>query len=249
MGDWAPQTLVLIGFTFLLAGTVKGVVGMGLPTVSLALLTAVIGLRDAMALMIVPAVATNIWQAVAGPYLREVLLRLWPMAVATIIGTFIGLSIGVGVATSLLAGVLGCVLVVYAITGLGGLTIDVAKNHEWFLTPTMGLLGGIMSGLAGVFIVPGILYLQVLRMPKDVLIQAMGVALTVATVTLGIALSRFQLYSSSHGVVSAIGLVPAFAGMYLGQRIRAELSEALFRKVVFCALAVFGVYLIGGAVL
>ena len=73
--------------------------------------------------------------------------------------------------------------------------------------------------------------------------------LTVATVTLGIALSGFDLYESEHGLISAAGLVPAFAGMYLGQKVRARLSEQVFRKVVFYALAIFGFYLIAGAVL
>ena len=86
-------------------------------------------------------------------------------------------------------------------------------------------------------------------MPKDLFVQTAGVMLTVATVTLGVALSGFELYSRDHGLISAAGLVPAFAGMFLGQKIRARLSEDLFRVMVFYALAVFAVYLIAGAVL
>ena len=164
---WATETLFLIGFTFLLAGTVKGVVGMGLPTVSLSILTVALGLRDAMALMVLPAVLTNIWQAFSGPALGEIFRRFWPMAVATIIGTFIGLKIGVGVSTKLLVALLGAILLVYAFTGLRGITITVDRTREWIATPSTGLAGGIMSGLVGVFIVPGIMYLQILRMPKE----------------------------------------------------------------------------------
>ena len=101
---WSPDTLVLIGITFVIAGLVKGVVGIGLPTVSLALLTAILGLRDAMALMILPSIATNIWQALAGPALGETIRRFWPMAVASIGGIFAGVNIGLGVPTAFLAG-------------------------------------------------------------------------------------------------------------------------------------------------
>ena len=246
---WAPETLILIGATFLLAGTVKGVVGMGLPTVSLAILTVTLGLRDAMALMILPAVTTNVWQGLAGPALGEIAKRFWPMAVATVVGTFIGLKIGVGVSTQSLAGVLGGILLIYSITGLRGLSIVVASAREWLFTPAMGLAGGIMSGLVGVFIIPGIMYLQVLKMPKDLFVQTAGVMLSVATISLGIALSGFQLYQGDHGLISAAGLVPAFAGMFLGQKIRARLSEDVFRKLVFYALVIFGIYLIAGTVL
>lgn len=246
---WAVETLILIAAAFLIAGTVKGVVGMGLPTVSLAILTATIGLRDAMALMILPAVTTNIWQGLAGPAFGDILKRFWPMAAATVIGTFVGLKIGIGLPTELLAAVLGGILLVYAVTGLRGFTLTIQRSKEWFFTPAMGLAGGTMSGLVGVFIVPGIIYLQVLRMPKDLFVQTAGVMLTVATLTLGVALSGFELYSSEHGMISAAALVPAFAGMYLGQKVRARLSEDLFRVLVFYALAIFGIYLILGAVL
>lgn len=222
---------------------------MGLPTVSLAILTVALGLRDAMALMILPAVTTNVWQGLAGPALGEIARRFWPMAVATVIGTFIGLKIGVGVPTQFLSAVLGAILLIYAITGLRGVSIIVQRAKEWFLTPSMGLAGGIMSGLVGVFIIPGIMYLQVLKMPKDLFVQTAGVMLTVATITLGIALSGFELYQGDHGIISAAGLAPAFAGMYLGQKVRARLSEDVFRVVVFYALAIFGIYLIAGTVL
>ena len=52
---WQPGALMVIALIFLLAGAVKGVVGLGLPTVSLGLLTVVFGLKGAMVLMIVPS--------------------------------------------------------------------------------------------------------------------------------------------------------------------------------------------------
>ena len=66
MGMQDPVTLTVVALTFLLAGLVKGVIGLGLPTISLALLTAALGLPQAMALLLVPSFVTNLWQAVAG---------------------------------------------------------------------------------------------------------------------------------------------------------------------------------------
>ena len=61
-----PATLALVAGVLLLAGTVKGVVGLGLPTVTLALLTATTGLEAAVAVMLLPSLVTNLWQALAG---------------------------------------------------------------------------------------------------------------------------------------------------------------------------------------
>ena len=71
-----PLLLALVAATFLLAGAVKGVIGMGLPTVSLAILTATVGLHAAMALMVVPSFVTNLWQAMVGGHGRAILARL-----------------------------------------------------------------------------------------------------------------------------------------------------------------------------
>ena len=49
------STLSIIIFVFLLAGTVKGVIGLGLPTVSLAILTIAMDLTSAMALLLIPS--------------------------------------------------------------------------------------------------------------------------------------------------------------------------------------------------
>ena len=65
-----PLIYLLIAVTFLLAGGVKGVIGLGLPTISLGLLAATLDLPSAMALVIIPAFVTNIWQGTSGGHGR-----------------------------------------------------------------------------------------------------------------------------------------------------------------------------------
>ena len=59
--------LIFIAAVFLLAGFVKGVIGLGLPTVSMGLLAAAMPPAHALAIVIVPGILTNIWQTFAGP--------------------------------------------------------------------------------------------------------------------------------------------------------------------------------------
>ena len=64
--------LVLIAATFLLAGAVKGVVGLGLPATTVSILTATLGLTNGLALIVVPTCVTNAWQAAYSPNLRAI---------------------------------------------------------------------------------------------------------------------------------------------------------------------------------
>ena len=57
--EFGLVTYAVIVGSFLLAGFVKGIVGLGLPTISLALLTVLLDLPTAMALLVVPAFCTK----------------------------------------------------------------------------------------------------------------------------------------------------------------------------------------------
>ena len=81
--------LILIAAAFLLAGFVKGVIGLGLPTVSMGLLAVTMPPAQALAIVIVPAIVTNIWQTFVGPYLRDIIRRLWPLMVGTVVGIWL----------------------------------------------------------------------------------------------------------------------------------------------------------------
>ena len=244
---WSPESLAIIAATFLLAGGVKGVVGLGLPTISLALLTAAFGLTEGMALMLIPSLVTNAWQGLVGGAFLVILRRLWLMLLIVCIGVWIGAGILAKSDAHLLSGLLGAVLCVYSLVSLAALQIPSPGTHERWLSPVIGLINGFLTGLTGSFVVPGTLYLQALGLSRDTLIQAMGVLYTVSTLALGVALAENRLLPPALGAVSAVAVLPALIGMVVGQRIRRSLSEALFRKVFFGALLALGLYIVGRA--
>jgi len=70
---------------------------------------------------------------------------------------------------------------------------------------------------------------------------------TASTLALAVALQQANFLTVEHGVLSFAAVLPAIIGMVLGQRIRKNLSEQLFRKVFFIALLMLGVYIIASA--
>lgn len=240
-----PENLAIIGLTFLLAGFVKGVIGLGLPTVSLGLLTAGFGLIPAMGLMIIPSFITNIWQALQGGAFRELIQRLWLMMVAVVAGVWVGGNILVTGDTTLLTGLLGVLLCLYSVIGLTRFRIPTSGRAESWLSPVMGMVTGILTGLTGSFVIPGVLYLQSIGLNRNALIQAMGILFSVSTVALAVALGHHQLFSMELGGFSLGGVVPALAGMVIGQKVRKRLSEVAFTRVFFSSLLILGAYLTG----
>ncbi|WP_420403459.1 sulfite exporter TauE/SafE family protein [Nisaea sp.] len=247
--DYDPALLAAITGTFLLAGSVKGVIGLGLPTVTLGLMTLLLDLPSAMALLVVPSLATNIWQASVGGNARAIFSRIWPFLVAATVTVWIGALALSRVDLSYLSGLLGLLLVAYAASGLAGFRLTLSPESARRSGPLFGAVNGVLTGMTGSFMVPGVLYLQALGLSRDMLVQAMGMLFTLSTAALALALGQSNLVSAELGMVSALGLLPAILGMVLGQKIRGRLSEELFRSVFLIGVLLLGLYITAQAAL
>jgi len=236
--------LLLIAGVFLLAGSVKGVIGLGLPTVAVALLTATLGLPEALVLLL-PSLMTNLWQAVRGGHGRLLVGRHWPFFVLATAMIWPGALALTTVDLKLLTALLGLLLAVYAGIGLAGVRMAVPVRHGGWIGPVAGAVNGILAGMTGSFTVPGVMYLQSLGLPRDMFVQAMGILFLLSTLGLAVALGGNGLLDPGLLRQSAVALVPALIGMAIGQRLRGRLSEATFRRIFLIGVLVAGLYLVG----
>ena len=243
-----PVHLVIL-LTFLLAGAIKGVIGLGLPTVAVGLLSLVMTPVEAASLLVVPSLVTNIWQLALGPSLRPLIHRLGPMMVGICLGTLAG----TGLLTSTSAGeattALGIALVVYAVLGLTSRRFAVPAGNERWLGPAIGAATGLVTAATGVFVIPAVPYLQALGFDKDDLVQALGLSFTVSTIALAASLAHEGVLGAAGAGASFLALLPALAGMGLGQWIRGRVSAETFRRCFFVGLLLLGLHLASRALL
>jgi uncharacterized membrane protein YfcA len=216
--------LFFIAAALLLAGFVKGVVGLGLPTVSIGLLAVTMQPSRAIAIVIVPAIVTNIWQTFAGPHLRDIIRRLWPLMAGTVIGIWLNGGMLSGPYARYGGVVLGVLLVIYAIVGLSKFNFSVARSNEKWIGGIVGLVTGMVSAATGVQVVPSMPFMQAIGMEKDELVQALGVFFTVATLALAFTLTSAGLLSASTALPGAVAMASAFAGMFIGQVVRSRMQ-------------------------
>ncbi|MES2073844.1 MAG: sulfite exporter TauE/SafE family protein [Pseudomonadota bacterium] len=240
------QYLLLISLSFILAGAVKGAIGLGLPTVAVGTLSLLMTPMEAAALLIVPSFFTNIWQLAAGPDVSGLLRRLWPMLLGVCAGTFAGAlvlpHVQAGGAVARLG--LGLALAVYALMGLGSVHWSVTAEVERRLAPLIGAITGVVTAATGVFMLPAVPFLQALGLDKDELVQAMGLAFTVSTVALALNLAYAGAFQWSGAGTSLFALLPALIGMQLGQWLRKRMDALLFRRCFFAGLLLLGSHFI-----
>ena len=238
-----PQLIIMVAATFCLAGVVKGMVGLGLPTVSIGLLTLIVDLPTAMALLLVPSLTTNIWQALVGKNFFYLLHRLGIFFLTAVVMVHVGVQLFTIVETALLLRSLGALLLFYALSGLIGKLPELTLRQQTIFGPACGAINGLLTGLTGTLFVPGVMFLQAIGLPRDILIQAMGMLFALLTASLGLALYQHNLLSPTVGVLSAVALVPALIGMWFGQRLRNHMSQDLFRCLFLIALGGLGSYI------
>ncbi|MGE4659211.1 MAG: sulfite exporter TauE/SafE family protein [Arenicellales bacterium] len=239
----ATEFYLITGVIFLLAGTVKGVVGFGLPLVSITLLTPIYGLVDAIAVMLLPAVVTNFWQAVSGGGLIVLWRRLWSLYLPGVVSTAVAASVLVQVDAHWPTALLGCVILVYSIGGLGAWQLSEPGRRETWLSPVMGVITGGITGLTGVLVFPLTVYVQALNLDRRMFFQAVGIYLLLANVALAAAFGWQDAFPEGVTQLALIGVVMGLIGMALGQRIQAYLSGQRFKQVFFSSLAVVGAYI------
>ena len=236
--------LIMVGVVFCLAGFVKGMVGLGLPTVSLGLLSIIVDLPTAMALLVMPSLATNVWQALAGGQIGALWRRLWRFLLMAVVMVHLGAQLSTLVETQFLHRCLGALLLLYAISGLMTKPPQLSPRLEMILGPVCGAINGLLTGLTGTLFVPGVMFLQSIGLPRDALVQAMGMLFAASTASLGLALYRHNLMPLSLGILSAAALLPALIGMQIGLGLRQRLSQDLFRQLFLIALGGLGGYIL-----
>ncbi len=242
----ASEAFAIVALALFVGGASKGVVGFGIQIVSLAVLTLALDLLTAMAVLLIPTIATNVWQACVGGGRLVLVRRLWPFLLAVAVAVCIGALALNRVDLTLLTAMLGVVTLVYSLAGLAGFRLHLPARAEPWLAPLFGAANGLITGMTGASVIPGTLYLQALDFPRDRLVQAMGMLYLVSAATLALAMQFNGLLNVELGILSLSSVLPAIVDMMVGQRIRKAISELWFRRIFYLALLGLGLRLLIG---
>lgn len=234
--------LPLIIAVFVLAGAVKGVLGGGLPSISIGLLSVVMPIPLAAALVVLPSFVANVWQSF-GPDFYPLLRRIWLMLAGICVGAWLGAGLMTGAYSEWARVGLGLSLAVYAAIGLFNLRLSLPRRTEPWIAPFIGIMTGFIAAGTGVFVIPSGPYLQAIGLNKNEMVQALGITFTVSTVVLGGIVAHAGTFNAALLWPTAIALAASLIGMGIGQALRTRLPEETFRKCFFAGLLLLGAHL------
>lgn len=217
---------------------------MGMPTISIALLSTAMGLPAALQVIVVPTLVTNIWQALLGDALVRLVRRFFTLLAATVLGVWGGYAVLFRASPKAMTAALGGVIVVYCVSGLFNLPLMPKVRRERLASPIVGVTTGILAGATGNLSMPAIAYLHQLGLARNELVQMLGILFTLGTAALGVSLAGHGDYDGELFILSVFAVAPAVAGMLIGQRTRGRLSEKVFRRALLVGLLSVGIHLL-----
>ncbi len=225
------------------AGIIKGATGIGYSSCALPFLVASLGLKEAIVLVVAPAMASNVAVLFTTGSLGRSLGRFWPLYLATLPGTLCGVFLMGWADKRIPTQVLGVIICAYAIQALLQPSIALAPRKAKALRVPVGFANGLLTGFTGSQVMPLMPYMLALNLEPAIFVQAVNIAVVIASVFLGFGLWITGLMSAPELSLSVLAIAPALLGVQLGGWARRHVPAAQFKSVVLAVLFLIGISL------
>ena len=241
-----PSLLLFAIVVTMTGGFVKGAVGFAMPLVMISGMGIAIDPQLVVACIIFPIVTTNIWQVsrAGGGLAREAIAEHWRYIAIVCVMILISAQFLRLIPKDAMFVVLGVPVVVLCLVQIAGwrprLTPEARRPFEWMA----GLFAGSLGGLSGTWGPPTVLYLLALETPREKQMAVQGVIYGAGSVMLLLGHLQSGVLNAQSAPLSALLVVPAFAGMWLGFKLGDRFDQERFRKVTLWVLVIAGANLI-----
>lgn len=242
-----PPTLALLALVagaFVLGGLVKGLLGVGLPLVVVPLLALVIPSPKAIALMGIPILLTNVWQAADGGHIGYALRRFATMLVPMVITTALTVRLTLGLPVSTLNTLVAAALLLAIALMVWHPKLDIEPRSERRWGAVVGMLTGAMGGVSSLMGPLVISYLVALGLDRERFIGSISIIYLAGALPLYLSMAALGVFGMPEAILSTLALAPVFAGMALGKRMRRHVSEIAFRRLLLGFLTVVALLLL-----
>ena len=233
-----PLLIASICGIFIFAGIVKGFLGIGLPAAAMGLLTLIIPPTEAISLLWLPILFSNMFQYGRAKNKREIAVTYKWFAAAIFISIFLTSLFINDYPTALLTVAIGIAMVVFSMNLLFGLSLPVGPGRGWQVG--VGIVSGVLGGLSSIWSPPVAMYLMARNTPKDMFIGTTGFLFLAGCLPLGVGLVISGLITWSVIVKSLLGLLMTLIGFRIGEILRERISQDRFRQVVLVAFLIMG---------
>ena len=239
-----PAITAAVVCSLIVAGLLKGTIGVGMPVIALPLLSVSIDIKSAAMLLSMPLIFSNLPQALEGGKTAQSLSQLTPVFLGMIPGLFLGVQLLLALDANIAKVIAGVVLI-----GVAGLTLlaPQLRIKPRLVFPAgiaFGFCGGILGGLAAMAGPLVFIFLLAKGLRGAAFTKDASLYLVVSSGLLAILLTASRQFSWLDVGISAAAMLPVMLGMIAGQHVRDSIAAETFRKLVLIAVIAAGLDLL-----
>jgi uncharacterized membrane protein YfcA len=236
--------LIQVILIFLAGGVVKGLIGVGLPTVTLTLLSFIFDIKESISIILLPVIITNLYQMLNGKHLKQIIDDTKIFQISAVPTVFLGFYFLLLLKSDTILLILAIVLIYNSFLGLLKYEIKFKNYKSKYYQILIGGLTGTVTGISGIYTMPFIFLLQSLQYSKNKAIQLMGLTFFLFACTQFLLFILYDLISFKILALSSIACIPILLGVYLGTVLRRNISENIFKMLFNLMLVFMGILLI-----
>ena len=225
-------------------GFVKGLQGIGLPLVALPIVSSVLPVQTAIAIILLPILVTNIYQIRIGRDVLPIARRFLPLIVGLVVGILVGAYALSTLSADIVRIVLGAVILAFVATRVRAPDWQLGPRGERILALPVGLVAGLVGGVSSIYGPPIVIFLSALRLDRHSFVRTIGLVFISGLVPLYAALTAFDVLGPKEAAHSVLALIPVFIGFKIGERLRGRISESAFQRSFTLLMTAIGITLL-----
>lgn len=245
------DTTFLIAFaslTFLIAGAIKGAIGIGLPTAAISILSQGIDAKLAVALVVIPSLVSNSWQIYRMGDTLRAFSTYWIFATVLVSVLFLTTALTASISSQSLLVTIGVVIILFSVTNLLIHPPRLPDRFDRLAQFVAGGIAGLLGGLTAIWAPPLVIYLIARRVERDEFVRATGLLIFIGSVPLLLGFWLNGLIDAHIAMLSAGMVLPALAGFQIGEALRTRLPVERFQAAVLWFFLLMGLNVIRRAV-
>jgi hypothetical protein len=238
------EVALIVSLAFFVAGVVKGVIGIGLPTTAITIMTFFVSPLMALGLNLIPMTVTNIWQFSKADNPRELIKNYKYFAISLVVFILITSFYANQIGDNVVRLIFAVAVLLFVSLQIFGFNFKMNPKRDSLWQSSLGTLGGIFGGAASIWAVPVTMYLLMKNVKPKQFVDISGFLIMIGCLPVSIGYIATGVFQPNMFIYGALGSVIGIVGFQIGEKLRNKVNAKTFKNLLLIFFSISAINMI-----
>ena len=238
------EVALIVSLAFFVAGVVKGVIGIGLPTTAITIMTFFVSPLMALGLNLIPMTVTNIWQFSKADNPRELIKNYKYFAISLVVFILITSFYANQIGDNVVRLIFAIAVLLFVSLQIFGFNFKMNPKRDSLWQSSLGTLGGIFGGAASIWAVPVTMYLLMKNVKPKQFVDISGFLIMIGCLPVSIGYIATGVFQPNMFIYGALGSVIGIVGFQIGEKLRNKVNAKTFKNLLLIFFSISAINMI-----